>query len=128
MKPAAILVHALSGAMLAACATLGFDEEARPGHGAVAFSSSTQEWRIVNNAGTAAGAERQAQDACGAACAILVRFGPGECGTLALNALGQHASAVGQSVETAEFLAMRRCESTGHPCRVAPAQCNRGAG
>lgn len=121
------LALALAAPLLTACASLVSDGGSGPGYGAVAYSFGTGDWRIVNNARTAATAARGAQDACGPTCAIILQFGPGQCGTLALNAAGEHAYATGATVESAENTARSRCQSTGETCRVAPAQCNRGA-
>ena len=134
MKRWNVVALCLPAALLVGCASLIDDGAARlgyeasePGHGAVAYSSSTREWRIVNNAGTTLDAERQAREACGTACTVVLSFGPGECGTLALNEIGGHAFAAGQTPAAAEDLAKARCQSTGRTCRVAPAQCNHGA-
>ena len=123
------LVLALAVPLVTACASLvdRGGSGSGPGYGAVAYSFGSGDWRIVSNAGTAAGADRQAREACGSACSVVLRFGPGQCGTLALNAEGAHAYAAAQTSERAESTALSRCESTGGTCRVAPAQCNRGA-
>lgn len=126
MRRMTVLALALAAPLLTACASLVPGGGSGPGYGAVAYSSGTGDWRIVSNASTTAAAARQAQDACGPACAIVLRFGPGQCGTLALNAAGAHAYATGSTVESAENTARSRCQSTGGTCRVAPAQCNRG--
>ena len=131
MRRTSWLVLALAAPLVTACASLverdASGSGSGPGYGAVAYSFGSGDWRIVSNAGTAASADRQAREACGSACAVVLRFGPGQCGTLALNAEGAHAYAAAQTSERAESTALSRCESTGGTCRVAPAQCNRGA-
>lgn len=108
----------------AGCAGSGASSTA-DGYGAAAHAPSTQDWRLRWQAADPQRARQQALADCGAAdCRVVLEFGPGQCGTLAL---GRSGIGVGQgdTPAAAEAAALAECQRTGQGCRVAPAECNR---
>jgi len=108
----------------AGCAGSGASSTA-DGYGAAAHAPSTQDWRLRWQAADPQRARQQALADCGAAdCRVVLEFGPGQCGTLAL---GRSGIGVGQgdTPAAAETAALAECQRTGQGCRVAPAECNR---
>jgi len=70
-------------------------------------------------------ARQQVLADCGASdCRVVLEFGPGQCGALALGQGGIGAGQ-GQTPAVAEAAALNECSRTGPGCRVAPAECNR---
>jgi hypothetical protein len=120
MKVAIGVSFTLVLALHAGCAGLGAD-----GHGAVAYAPSTQDWRLRWQATDPQRARQRALADCAATdCRVVLEFGPGQCGTLAL---GQGGLGVGRgdTPAAAETTALAECQHTGSGCRVAPAECNR---
>ena len=101
-----------------------------PGHqgnryGAIAYSPSTQAWHVRWNVRHATRADNLAIQGCGQAdCRVILRFGPGQCGTFALGARGALGVGSGLTEKRATETAQTQCERSVHLCRVAPARCN----
>ena len=94
-------------------------------YGVAVYAPSTQDWRLRWQASTLQQAQQQALQECAVAdCRVVLEFGPGQCGTLAL---GQGGVGVGQgdTPALAEAAALSDCQRSGPGCRVAPAECNR---
>ena len=95
------------------------------GHGAVAYAASTQDWRLRWQAADPQQARQQVlQDCAVADCQVVLEFGPGQCGTLAL---GSRGIGIGQGATpaAAETAARSACQQQSSDCRVATAECNR---
>ncbi|HQC71490.1 MAG TPA: DUF4189 domain-containing protein [Candidatus Competibacteraceae bacterium] len=95
------------------------------GYGAVAYAASTQDWRLRWQAADPQQARQQVLQDCAAAdCQVVLEFGPGQCGTLAL---GSRGIGIGQGAtpDAAESAARAACQQQGSGCRVATAECNR---
>ncbi len=96
------------------------------GYGAVAYAASTQNWRLRWQATDPQRARQRALADCATAdCRVVLEFGPGQCGTLALGQQGEFGVGLGDTAATAEAAALAECQRTGQGCRVAPAECNR---
>lgn len=96
-----------------------------PGYGAVAYAPGSQDWRLRWQAADPQRARQRALADCAAAdCQVLLEFGPGQCGTLAL---GSKVVGVGtgDTPAAAEAAALADCRRQGTDCRVAAAECNR---
>jgi hypothetical protein len=121
MRGVASFALLLALALNAGCASLGPVE----GHGAVAYAPSTQDWRLRwRTADPQRARQRVLEDCAAADCRVVLEFGPGQCGTLAL---GQGGLGVGRgdTPAAAEAAALAECQRAGSDCRVAPAECNR---
>lgn len=106
------------------CASLNAADTSN-GYGAVAYAPGTQDWRLRWQAVDPQRARQQVLADCAATdCQVVLEFGPGQCGTLAL---GQRGLGTGQgnTPAAAEAAALAECQRTGPGCRVAPAECNR---
>ncbi|MCC8999713.1 MAG: DUF4189 domain-containing protein, partial [Candidatus Contendobacter sp.] len=57
-------------------------------------------------------------------CQVVLEFGPGQCGTLALGNPG-FGVGLGDTPAAAEGAALAECQRKGQGCRVAEAECNR---
>lgn len=121
------LVAIVLGLMLtlnAGCAGLSA-LSAATGHGAVAYATSTQDWRLRWKASDPQRARQQALADCAVAdCQIVLEFGPGQCGTISLGEPG-FGVGMGDSPAAAENAALSQCRAKGQNCRVAEAECNR---
>ena len=96
------------------------------GYGAVAYAASTQDWRLRWQATDPQRARQRALADCAASdCRVVLEFGPGQCGTLALNRQGGFGAGLGDTPAVAETAALGECQRSGSGCRVAPAECNR---
>lgn len=94
-------------------------------YGAVAYAASTQDWQLRWQASTPQRARQQALADCAATdCQIVLEFGPGQCGTLALGNPG-FGVGLGDTPATAENAALAECQRQGQVCRVTKAECNR---
>jgi len=95
------------------------------GFGAIAFSNSTQRWHIRWDVSDQARADDLAVQYCGAGdCRVVLRFGPGQCGTFSLGNEGALGVGLGQSTSLAESQARADCSASGQSCKVAPVRCN----
>ncbi len=108
------------------CASLDATNAVHGGnsYGAAAYAPSTQDWRLRWQAADPRRARQTALADCGPTdCQIVLEFGPGQCGTLAL---GQNGYGVGKgdSPEAAETAALGECRRADENCRVVPAECN----
>lgn len=124
-------VAVLSVVFLSGCADftaplLGLgDQGNKDGFGAVAFSSTTQRWHIRWNVSDQARAEALATQYCGADdCSVVLRFGPGQCGTFSLGDAGALGIGLGESEAVAGSTARDNCALSGQSCKVAPVRCN----
>ena len=96
------------------------------GYGAVAYAASTQDWRLRWQAADPQRARQRALADCAASdCRVVLEFGPGQCGTLALNQQGGFGVGLGDTPAAAEAVALSECQRSGSGCRVASAECNR---
>ncbi|CDH43151.1 MAG: DUF4189 domain-containing protein [Candidatus Competibacteraceae bacterium] len=94
-------------------------------YGAVAYAASTQDWRLHWRAPDPQQARLQALANCATAdCQVVLEFGPGQCGTLALGDPG-FGIGLGDTPAAAESAALAECQRKGQGCRVAEAECNR---
>lgn len=121
MKVVMSVLFALVLALNAGCAGLG----AADSYGAVAYAPNTQDWRLRwRTADPQRARQRVLEDCAAADCRVVLEFGPGQCGTLAL---GQGGLGVGRgdTPAAAEAAALAECQRAGSDCRVAPAECNR---
>ncbi len=121
MRTPASVALVLALALNAGCAGL----RAADSYGAVAYAPSTQDWRLRWQAADPQRARQRVLEDCATAdCRVVLEFGPGQCGTLAL---GQAGFGVGQgdTPAAAETVALTECSRTGPGCQVAPAECNR---
>ena len=113
-------------AMSCGCATPESTADAKVNrYGVAVYASSTRDWRLRWQATTLQQAQQRAlQDCAVADCRVVLEFGPGQCGTLAL---GEGGIGVGRgdTLAAAEMVALGDCRRSGHGCRVAPAECNR---
>ncbi|MFZ1324961.1 MAG: DUF4189 domain-containing protein [Candidatus Contendobacter sp.] len=99
--------------------------ETTVGYGAAAYAPSTQDWRLRWKAADSQRARQRALADCAAAdCRVVLEFGPGECGTLALNPQGGVGAGRGATPAAAETAALDECRRVGAGCRVAQAECN----
>ncbi len=121
----------LSAVLLSGCAdfkipSLGLgDPGNKDGFGAIAFSSTTQRWHIRWNVSDQARADVLATQYCGAEdCSVVLRFGPGQCGTFSLGDAGALGIGLGGSEAVAESTARANCAVSGQSCKVAPIRCN----
>lgn len=95
------------------------------GYGAVTYAPSTQDWRLRWKAINPQRARQRALTDCAVAdCRVVLEFGPGQCGTLALNPQGVFGVGQGATANTAETVALNECRRTATGCRVVPAECN----
>jgi hypothetical protein len=67
--------------------------------------------------------ERALADCTASDCQVVLEFGPGQCGTLALGS-GGFGVGQGDTPAAAETAALNECQRTGSGCRVAVAECN----
>ena len=117
---ALVLILALN----AGCARLDGSSSAN-GYGAVAYAAGAQDWRLRWRASDPQQARQQALADCATAdCQVVLEFGPGQCGTLALGNPG-FGVGLGDTPAAAEGAALAECQSKGQGCRVAEAECNR---
>lgn len=124
--PGWLLVLAPTLGICCGCAGSATADNPRPidSYGAIAYAPDAQDWRMRWQAVDARRAREQAlADCANADCQIVLEFGPGQCGTLAL---GEGGFAVGQAdtPAAAEAAALKECQRTGSTCRVAAAECN----
>ena len=94
-------------------------------YGVAVYAPSTRDWRLRWQATTLQQAQQRAlQDCAVADCRVVLEFGPGQCGTLAL---GEGGIGVGRgdTPAAAETVALGDCQRSGPGCRAAPAECNR---
>ncbi len=135
MTPVARSSVALLVIVLAGCAAVSppGEESALGGneapeqlrYGAIAFSQSTQVWRIRWNVTDPDRAGALALSNCGQSdCRTILTFGPGQCGTFSLGDGGALGVGAGPTKESAESTALARCQGSGEACKVAPTQCN----
>lgn len=100
-------------------------QETTTGYGAVAYAPSTQDWRLRWKAIDPQRARQRALADCAVAdCRVILEFGPGQCGTLALNQRGALGVGQGATPEAAETAALNECQRREAACRVVPAECN----
>lgn len=101
------------------------DTSAGDGYGAVAYAPSTQDWvlrwRVIK---PERARQRALADCAVADCQVILEFGPGQCGTLALGPTSFGAGQ-GDTPAVAEAMALDECGSQEQSCRVVPAECNR---
>ncbi|RUQ31880.1 MAG: DUF4189 domain-containing protein [Candidatus Competibacteraceae bacterium] len=122
-----LLVLIPTVAMSCGCATMkspAADTEVNR-YGVAVYAPSTRDWRLRWQAATLQQAQQRALQECAVAdCQVVLEFGPGQCGTLAL---GRGGIGVGQgdTPAVAEAAALNDCQRSGPGCRVAPAECNR---
>lgn len=122
MKRVAGMTLCMGLLLNAGCASLRWGE----GYGAVAHAPSTQDWRLRWRVADPQRARRQVLADCAVPdCRVVLEFGPGQCGTLALGSQGRLGVGLGDSPALAETAALRECQRTDSNCRVAPAECNR---
>ncbi|MFZ4791000.1 MAG: DUF4189 domain-containing protein [Candidatus Competibacteraceae bacterium] len=123
---AGLLVLLPTVAMSCGCATLESAADAKANsYGVAVYAPSTQDWRLRWQATASQLAQQRALQECAVAdCRVVLEFGPGQCGTLAL---GQGGIGVGrgETPAVAETAALDDCRRTTQGCRVAPAECNR---
>ena len=101
-------------------------KEAATGYGAVAYAASTRDWRLRWQAADPQRARQRALADCAAPdCRVVLEFGPGQCGTLALGQQSGFGAGLGDTPAVAETAALGECQRSGSGCRVAPAECNR---
>ncbi len=113
-------------AFTAGCAGLSVLDKA-DGYGAVAYAPSTQDWRLRWEAVDSQRARERVLAGCVPAdCRVVLEFGPGQCGTLALGDPG-FGVGLGETPAAAENAALEACRLQGQGCRVAPAECNHRA-
>ncbi|MBT4889303.1 MAG: DUF4189 domain-containing protein [Rhodospirillales bacterium] len=94
-------------------------------YGAIAFSTTTQRWHIRWNVFDPLRAESLAIKHCGADdCSIILRFGPGQCGTFSLGNAGALSTGLGTTKEDTAAKALSECTATNQQCKVAPVLCN----
>lgn len=94
-------------------------------YGAIAYSPGTKAWHVRWNVKRATRADNLAIQGCGKAdCRVILRFGPGQCGTFALGAGSALGVGRGSTKKRATKAALTQCERTVHLCKVAPARCN----
>lgn len=108
------------------CASSGTADHPRSAesYGAIAYAPGTQDWRMRWQAVDARRArERTLADCAASDCRIVLEFGPGQCGTLALGS-GGFAVGQGDAPAAAESAALAECQRAGADCRVAAAECN----
>ncbi len=108
------------------CASSGTADDARSAesYGAIAYAPGAQDWRIRWQAVDARRAQEYALADCASAdCQVVLEFGPGQCGTLALGS-GGFSVGLGDTPTVAEATALKECQKTGSDCRVAVAECN----
>lgn len=108
------------------CAHSDTVDDAHPteSYGAIAYAPSTQDWQMRWQAIDARRArERALADCATSDCRIVLEFGPGQCGTLALGS-GGFSVGQGETPAVAETAALNACQATGSDCRVAAAECN----
>lgn len=108
------------------CASSGASDDARPAesYGAIAYAPDTQDWRMRWQAVDARRARERALADCTAAdCQVVLEFGFGQCGTLALGS-GGFAVGLGDTPTVAEAAALKECQRISPNCRVAAAECN----
>ncbi|MDG4597309.1 MAG: DUF4189 domain-containing protein [Candidatus Contendobacter sp.] len=107
--------------LTAGCAGLG----AVGSHGAVAYAPSTQDWRLRWRVVDPQRVRQVVLEDCPAAdCRVVLEFGPGQCGTLALGQQAGFGVGLGDTPAAAEAAALAECQRTGADCRVASAECN----
>jgi hypothetical protein len=102
------------------------NKAATTGYGAAAYAAGTGDWRLRWQASDAQRARQRVLADCAAPdCRVVLEFGPGQCGTLALNRQGEFGVGMGDTPMAAETVALAECRRAGSDCRVAPAECNR---
>lgn len=106
--------------------SFGSGEPARQdGFGAIAFSTTTQRWHIRWNVSDQVKADALAIQYCGAEdCSVVLRYGPGQCGTFSLGDGGALGTGSGGSEKAATSTALAECTLSGQTCKVAPVRCN----
>jgi len=106
--------------------SFGSNEPAKQdGFGAIAFSTTTQRWHIRWNVSDQAKADALAAQYCGAEdCSIVLRYGPGQCGTFSLGDGGALGIGSGGTEKIAKSTALAECTLSGQTCKVAPVRCN----
>ena len=113
-----VLVVALN----AGCAGLGTVGN----HGTVAYAPSTRDWRLRWRVIDPQRVRQLVLEDCLVAdCRVVLEFGPGQCGTLALGQQAGFGVGLGDTPAAAEAAALAECQRTGTDCRVASAECNR---
>ena len=124
-------VFAIGAILLSGCAELldslpgRADEITKDGFGAIAFSPTTQRWHIRWNASDRDRADTLAAQYCGAEdCSVVLRFGPGQCGTFSLGDSGALGIGIGETEAVTESTARADCATSGQSCKVAPIRCN----
>lgn len=96
--------------------------------GAIAFSNTTQRWHIRWNVSDQSRADYLATQYCGASdCVVVLRFGPGQCGTFSLGDLGALGTGLGTTNDDAATAALSDCEKSSQSCKIAPVRCNGGS-
>ena len=117
--------------LLTACETLSperfgvDDQEATDRFGAIAFSASTQRWHIRWNVTGQDRADSLALQYCGTSdCSVVLRFGPGQCGTFSLGDSAALGVGLGATEEEAAKIAFDDCTQSGQSCKIAPVRCN----
>lgn len=100
--------------------------ETTNGYGAVAYAPDTRDWRLRWQAVDPQRARQRALADCAAPdCRVVLEFGPGQCGALALGQQSGFGVGLGDTPAAAEAAALAECQRAGSGCRVAPAECNR---
>lgn len=122
---AGLLVLLPTVAMSCGCATVESAADTQDHYGVAVYAPSTQDWRLRWQATTSQLAQQRALQECAVAdCRVVLEFGPGQCGTLALGPGGIGVGR-GDTPAAAETAALDDCRRTTQGCRVAAAECNR---
>jgi len=89
------------------------------GYGAIAFSAATQRWHIRWNVSDQARADTLASRYCGAEdCAVVLRYGPGQCGTFSLGDDGALGTGSGDTETAAASAALAACRLSDKRARL----------
>lgn len=120
-----LLVLVSTFGVISGCATADKTETTN-GYGAVAYAPDTRDWRLRWQAVDPQRARQRALADCAAPdCRVVLEFGPGQCGTLALGQQSGFGVGLGDTPAAAEAAALAECQRASPGCRVAPAECNR---
>ncbi len=123
---AILRVILLSGCVNSPLASLdSSDGDTEYRFGAIAFSSTTHRLHIRWNVSDPERADLLATRYCNAAdCSVVLRFGPGRCGTFSLGDGGALGVGLGNTENEAASTARANCAQSGQSCKVAPVRCN----